>query len=286
MDEAAKKLIVALDVDGRDAAMSIVKNLKGQVDFYKIGWQLFMGEGWGLIRELVREGNRIFLDLKIGDIEETVRAALANIPNDLDGSLELVTIHGNGPTVAAAIKGRNGNKKPRLLMVTALSSWDETDIKDFLNTSNPDVTLTNYIYYKAKAALDAGCEGLIASGRSVKDLRGRFGDRNFLIVTPGIRPSDFPRDDHKRTLTPYDAIVYGSDYLVVGRPITQSKNPNAVAKAIIEDISRALRDLDVNMAPTDTHECHEEDFNPLLSAQQQYPLRPAKVNRLWAATAR
>ena len=266
MDKAAEKLIVALDVDSRDTALHIVKTLSGRVDFYKIGWQLFMGEGWELIRELIGQGNRIFLDLKIGDIEETVRAALANIPSDLDGSLELVTIHGNGPTVAAAIKGRNGNEKPRLLMVTALSSWDETDIKDFLNNSDPDVTLTNYIYYKAKAALDAGCEGLIASGRSVKDLREKFRSQNFLIVTPGIRPPDFPHDDHKRTLTPHEAIVYGSDYLVVGRPITQSKNPKLVAEAIIEDISRALLDPDADMAHTGTHKSHEEDFNPLLSA--------------------
>lgn len=239
MDEirANDRLIVALDFDTSLQAMALVDSLGEQVGFYKVGWQLFLNTGWPLVSALADKGKKVFLDLKIGDIEETVRAALNNMPRE-GGSLELLTIHGNGQTVKAAIAGRNGHKKPKILMLTALSSWDDVDMKDFFGMDSPP-PLRDYIRLKAKKALEAGCDGLIASGESVKQIRQEFKDRDFLIVSPGIRPEGSPHDDHKRTLTPYQAITYGADYLVVGRPITKSSNPAGVASSIIDDIARA-----------------------------------------------
>lgn len=234
---AQDRLIVALDFDSDREAMNLVKTLGKRVGFYKIGWQLFPSTGWSFVRALADEGKKIFLDLKIGDIDETVRAAVKNMPLE-DGNLELLTIQGNGATVKAAIAGKDGNKKPSILMLTALSSWNDVDIKDFFGTENAP-PLGDYIRLNAKKALDAGCDGVIASGASVRQIRQEFKGRDFLIVSPGIRPDGDRHDDHKRTLTPYDAITSGADYLVVGRPITRAGNPAAVAGRIIDDIDRA-----------------------------------------------
>ena len=146
------------------------------------------------------------------------------MPNEFAGRLELLTIHGGSSTVTAAKQGRGDNDKPCLLMLTVLSSMDAADLKEFApDGAVPDTDAI--VIRRARQALDAGCEGLIASGSSVRALRRELCDREFLIVAPGIRPADTGQDDHKRTLTPRQAIADGADYLVVGRPITQSPNP-------------------------------------------------------------
>lgn len=235
----ADRLIVALDFDSAAEANLLVEKLEGTVNFYKVGWQLFLGEGWPFIRTLLEAGRKVFLDLKINDIDRTVEAALANMPNEFAGRLELLTIHGGSSTVAAARQGRGDNDKPYLLMLTVLSSMDAADLKEL--SSDGAVPDTDAIVLRrARQALDAGCEGLIASGTSVRALRRELSDREFLIVTPGIRPADSGHDDHKRTLTPGQAIADGADYLVVGRPITQSPDPLQTAQSITADIQAAL----------------------------------------------
>lgn len=263
----SERLIVALDFDTAKEALALVETLGEAVCFYKVGWQLFLGEGWGLLRSLLKKGKKVFLDLKINDIEATVRAALSNMPKEFGGNLELLTIHGNGPTVKAAKAGRNGNSKPYLLMITALSSMDDADLMDVFSTSDRNISMSDYVKFRADRALTAGCDGLIASGNNVKELRETFRDKDFLIVSPGIRPAGYSHDDHKRTLTPYEAIISGSDYLVVGRPITRSRDPLNSAKKIIVDIERALIDLD-NPANSkaETHARHKEEFESLLHA--------------------
>ena len=231
----ADRLIVALDFDSAADANRLIEQLDGTVNFYKVGWQLFLGEGWPFIRTLLEAGNKVFLDLKINDIDRTVQAALANMPNEFAGRLELLTIHGGSSTVTAAKQGRGDNDRPYLLMLTVLSSMDAADLGEL----SPDGAVPDtdaVVLRRAQQALDAGCEGLIASGSSVRALRREFRDREFLIVTPGIRPTDSGHDDHKRTLTPRQAIGDGADYLVVGRPITQSPNPLQAAQSIIADI--------------------------------------------------
>ena len=241
---AAERLIVALDFNSAAEANRLVGQLGGAVNFYKVGWQLFLGEGWPFIRSLLEDGSKVFLDLKINDIDRTVQAALANMPNEFAGRLELLTIHGESSTVAAAKQGRGDNDKPCLLMLTVLSSMDAADLKDL----SPDGAMPDtdaIVLRRAQQALDAGCEGLIASGSSVRALRRELHNREFLIVTPGIRPADTGHDDHKRTLTPRQAIGDGADYLVVGRPITQSPDPLKTAQSIIADIQAGLESVPV-----------------------------------------
>ena len=235
----ADRLIVALDFDSAAEANRLIEKLGGTVNFYKVGWQLFLGEGWPFIRTLLEAGRKVFLDLKINDIDRTVEAALANMPNEFAGRLELLTIHGGSSTVTAAKQGRGDNNRPYLLMLTVLSSMDATDLKEL----SPDGAVPDtdaVVIRRARQALDAGCEGLIASGSSVRALRRELCDRELLIVTPGIRPADTGQDDHKRTLTPRQAIADGADYLVVGRPVTQSPDPLQTAQSVIADIQAGL----------------------------------------------
>ncbi len=236
---AAARLIVALDFNSATEANRLIGQLGSAVNFYKVGWQLFLGEGWAFVRTLLEQGNKVFLDLKINDIDQTVQAALANMPNEFAGGLELLTINGASATVNAAKKGRGANDKPYLLMLTVLSSMDASDLKE-LSPDGATIDTETVVKRRAQQALDAGCEGLIASGSSVRALRDHFRDREFLIVTPGIRPSDTGYDDHKRTLTPYQAITSGADYLVVGRPITRASDPLQAAQSIISDIQAGL----------------------------------------------
>ena len=239
---AADRLIVALDFDTAAQANRLMERLGDAVNFYKVGWQLFLGEGWPFVRTLLEGGRKIFLDLKINDIDRTVEAALANMPDEFAGRLELLTISGSSATVAAAMRGRGAAGQPYLLMLTVLSSMDAADLEELAaGGARPDTDTV--VRRRAQLALDAGCEGLIASGSSVRDLRREFHDRDFLIVTPGVRPAGSGQDDHKRTLTPSQAIASGSDYLVVGRPITGTTDPLRSAESIIADIQAGLDSL-------------------------------------------
>lgn len=239
---ASERLIVALDFDAAGEARALVGELGDGVGFYKVGWQMFLGAGWPFVEELLENGKKVFLDLKIGDIGNTVRAAVHNMPDRFAGRLELLTLQGGSATVRAAHAGRNGKDRPYLLMLTVLSSMDDADVRELYPGSDAPVDVSSLVRLRAQMALDAGCEGLVASGESVRELRAHFRDRQFLIVAPGIRPEGTAVDDHKRTLTPYHAIRYGADYLVVGRPISRADRPLDVARAVLADIERALQD--------------------------------------------
>lgn len=231
----AERLIVALDVDGRDDALRLIERIGPAVSFCKVGWQLFLGAGLDFVRELAREhGKRIFLDLKMDDIEATVRQAVAN----LDVEPEFFTLQGTAATVRGAIEGRGARAHPRFLLVTALSSLDSGDMQAMF--ANPEFDINAYAERRAAAALEAGCDGLIASGESVRRLRAAFPERDFVVVTPGVRPPGTGTDDHRRSLTPFDAIRDGADYLVVGRPVRNAERPDEVAARIIDDIARGL----------------------------------------------
>ena len=246
---ARERLIVALDFDTKAQANELIERIGDSVQFYKVGWQLFIREGMTFVDALLKRNKKVFLDLKMDDIEETIRSALNNLPHAGLGGIELLTIHGNGQTAKAARNGRNGKVKPFLLVLTALSSQDDTDMKDLFNDEK--MTRQVYVSWKARRALEAGCEGLIASGASIRQLREEltteFG--HFLIVAPGIRPTGVSGDDHKNLMTPYDAIVEGADYLVMGRPIRNAPDPKAAADAAVADIERALHDRLGNGTP-------------------------------------
>jgi len=232
---AKNRLIVALDVDTANEAMNIVKSLGDDVEFYKVGWQLFFGTHFEVVNRLAETGKKVFLDLKMSDIPATIRQAIQNTPRESVGVVELMTLDGVSEVVEAAMQGKQ-SENLKFLMLTILSSMDDEDIKILYGQ---DASLNTVVNYRATKAIELGCDGVIASGESVKDLRNELGD-DFYIVTPGIRLEGSATDDHKRSLTPYQAITYGSDYLVVGRPITQADNPLKVAKNIVVDIQRAL----------------------------------------------
>ena len=232
---AAERLIVALDVDSFDEAMDLVECLGESVSFYKVGWQLFMGTHFRVPEELVRRGKKVFLDLKIGDIPATVRQAVENVPEEILGSLDLMTLQG-ASNAARAIREWRPDGKPRLLMVTILSSLGRRDLCEVYGES---ADIEDFVALRAERALAAGCEGLIASGESVARLRARFGPQP-LIVTPGIRPPGVPAYDQSRLLTPFEAARDGADYLVVGRPIRNAPAPGATAEKVIESIRAGL----------------------------------------------
>ncbi len=235
---AADRLIVALDVDTREEALEIVRSLGDAVTFYKVGLQLFIEAGMPFVRELIAAGKKVFLDLKIDDIPRTVEAAVDRA--SIGDGVRLFTLQGNAATARAARKGRGAREYPKLMQVTYLSSWNADDFRDSagLDRDLPLPPFDEMVERRARTALAAGCDGVIASGTSVERLRRAFPDA--IIVTPGIRPAGGDTHDHKRSLTPYDAIRYGADYLVVGRPLRDASDPPATARAIVADIEKAL----------------------------------------------
>jgi orotidine-5'-phosphate decarboxylase len=233
----SERLIVALDVDTREDALAFVRTLGTGVSFYKVGLQLFMQGGLQIVHELVGLGKKVFLDLKIDDTPRTVGEAVRNAAI---AGVELFTLQGNAATADAARKGRGGRAAPKFLQITLLSSWDHTDLGEHLQApaNQQKTNLDEFVLRRSERILAWGCEGVIASGSSVNKLRQRFPE--LLIVTPGIRPSGVATDDHKRSLTPSQAIAAGADYLVVGRPIRDSDDPRATAARIQEEIIRTL----------------------------------------------
>jgi orotidine-5'-phosphate decarboxylase len=229
---AQERLIVALDVDTLADALRMVDRLGDDVSFYKVGLQLFMAGGLTIVKRIVEEGKKVFLDLKIDDTPRTVQEAVRN--SAIDG-VEFFTLQGNADTVRAARAGRGQRSSPRFLQVTYLSSWDSSD----LLAGNGSID--DQVVQRARRIVDSGCDGVIASGSSVSRLRREF--PGMLIVTPGIRPTGASSDDHKRSMTPIEAISSGADYLVVGRPIRSSDDPQGTAHKIQQEIEQALRSL-------------------------------------------
>jgi orotidine-5'-phosphate decarboxylase len=238
-DDAGSRLIVALDVHSRDEALRLVDELEGLVSFYKIGLQLFVAEGMQFARELIQERKkRVFLDLKIDDVEETISRTVREITKY---DVRLLTLHGTGATARAAVEGRGGFSYPKLLQVTLLSSLDEGDLRDLgiLGENKKFTTLLQYVLWRADQSIEAGCDGFIASGDTISAVRERVGDSR-IIVSPGIRSSGALTDDHKRPATPAAAVRAGADYLVVGRPIRNASDRRGATEGIIEEISGAL----------------------------------------------
>ena len=236
--EPRDRLIVALDVDAGADALRLVDLLDGVASFYKVGYQLFLAEGMKIVRDLVARGKRVFLDLKMHDVDETITQAVREIRRH---GTHFLTIYGNGATARAAIAGRSGADLPKILSLTLLSSLDEKDLRDLhiLGKGKQFRSLDDYVMWRAKQAIEAGCDGLIASGSVVSKLRAELGEAP-IIVTPGIRPTGISSDDHKRFTTPRQAIEAGADYLVVGRPIRNASAPDEMARAIVREIEQGL----------------------------------------------
>lgn len=225
-------LIVALDVPTPRDALALVDRLGNAANFYKIGMQLLSAGGYmRLIGELNAKGHKVFADLKFFDVPATVASAVRGL---CDRGVEFLTVHGNQAIMEAAAKEKGSGMK--VLAVTALTSLDRGDLNDL----GFECDIGELVLSRARRAMEAGCDGVIASGRELPVLRETLGDR-LLVVTPGIRPLDNDEtQDQKRVVTPQAAIVAGADHIVVGRPINAAPDPRAVALAIQEEISRGL----------------------------------------------
>ena len=225
-----ERLIVALDVSSVAEAERMVVRLGETVAFYKIGYQLAFAGGIDFARALAGAGKRIFLDLKLHDIGNTVARGVESVAR-LGASF--LTVHAYPQTMHAAVDARKGSDL-RLLAVTVLTSYDDAD----LAAAGYDFTVTELVAERAGQARDVGIDGLVCSGEEAALLRPQIGAQ-MLLVTPGIRPAGVAAGDQKRIMTPANAIAAGADYLVVGRPVVAAADPQAAAAAIVAEIASA-----------------------------------------------
>ena len=223
-----ERLIVAKDVPSLDAAQAMVARLGSAVSFYKIGYQLAFAGGLDYASELTQSGKRVFLDLKLHDIGNTVAAGVKSVAG-LGASF--LTVHAFPQVMQAAVAAREHNL--RILAVTVLTSLNDADLKEA-----GDATIAELAARRAAQARDLGVDGLVCSPEEVASLRRIVGAR-LTLVTPGIRPAGSDTGDQKRVATPAAAIAAGADYVVVGRPITAASDPKAAAAAIVAEIAGA-----------------------------------------------
>ncbi|MCL5057669.1 MAG: orotidine-5'-phosphate decarboxylase [Actinobacteria bacterium] len=230
-------LIVALDVDSRERALELVDTLKDRAGMFKVGMELFYGTGGGIVREIKNMGCRVFLDLKLHDIPNTVARA-SRVLTALGP--DIINVHASGGPemmreAAAAVRdeaSRLGEASPLVIAVTVLTSIN----RDILNSSlgiggEVEETVVRW----AVSARDCGLGGVVASPREVSAIRRACGP-DFVIVTPGIRPPGAEAGDQKRVMTPAGAVQAGATYIVVGRPVTGAADPAEAAGRIIEEI--------------------------------------------------
>jgi orotidine-5'-phosphate decarboxylase len=223
-----ERLIVALDVASVAEAEALVARLGESVSFYKIGYQLAFAGGIDFARVLAGAGKRVFLDLKLHDIGNTVAKGVESVAR-LGASF--LTVHAYPQTMHAAVDGR-GDTDLRLLAVSVLTSYDDAD----LAAAGYDFTVPELVVERAAQARDIGLDGLVCAGGEAAMLRPIVG-AGMVLVTPGIRPAGAASGDQKRVMTPSSAIAAGADHLVIGRPIVAAPDPKAAADAIVAEIA-------------------------------------------------
>ncbi|WP_031255770.1 orotidine-5'-phosphate decarboxylase [Mesorhizobium sp. L48C026A00] len=224
------RLIVGLDVPTLKDAETVVRELDGVVSFYKIGYQLAFAGGLDFARELASGGTRIFLDMKLLDIDNTVAKGVEAIARM---GMTMLTLHAYPKTMKAAVAAARGSDL-RLLGVTVLTSMDERDVIDAGYEHDPHTLVLR----RSEQALHAGMGGIVCSAEEAEAVRRIVGP-NMAVVTPGIRPKGSDHGDQKRVVTPAQAIRNGSSHLVVGRPIVSAADRRAVAEAILDEMRSA-----------------------------------------------
>lgn len=233
--DARERLIVALDVPDIPAAAALVKDLDGVAEFFKVGLTLQLAAGVEeFIRDLIRAKKRVFLDYKYYDIAETLKKAVARAAGL---GVSFLTIHGSSNLIRGAVEGR-GSSSLKLFTVTVLTAMDTGDIAEMGYTQH---SVEDLVLFRAKKALEAGCDGVIASGQEAQKIKSLTGGK-LLVVTPGIRPEGYGVGDQKRVTTPRVAIGAGADYLVIGRPITAPAEgtPRQAAETIVAEMQAAF----------------------------------------------
>jgi orotidine-5'-phosphate decarboxylase len=225
-----ERLIAALDVPDAAQARAYAERLGEAVKFYKIGLELFTAGGYfELLSWLRGRGGKVFADLKLYDIPETVRRAVANLR---DSGATFLTVHAERSILEAAAREKGDLK---VLAVTVLTSFDQRNIAEMGYAG----TVEDLVLQRARAALESGCDGVIASGLDAPRIKAAFGAR-LLVVTPGVRPAGAPAQDQKRVVDVAQAFANGADYIVVGRPIRDAPDPRAAALAIQAGIASAF----------------------------------------------
>ena len=236
-------IIFPLDVPSPETAMGLVERLADDVGMFKVGLELFIRSGPELVRRIVKAGSaKVFLDLKLHDIPVTVKRAMAQVA---DLGVELATVHcgDSQAMLEAVVEGSAG--RVNVLGVTVLTSVAAADVAEAGYRECYSANLTDLVLKKAAMAKRCGCAGVVCSGHEVRQIKAALG-RDFLSVTPGIRPRDqmVSDDDQSRVVTPAMAIARGADYLVIGRPIRDAPDPLAAARAIAAEIQASVSPSD------------------------------------------
>ena len=225
--EPRDRLIVGLDLPGVEQAEAMVARLGDSVTFYKIGYQLAYAGGLPLVKKLADMGKKVFIDLKLHDIGNTVARGVESIAKS---GATFLTVHAYPQTMKAAVEARGANLK--ILAVTVLTSYDDAD----LEAAGYRLGVADLVAQRARQAEALGIDGLVSSAEEAANLRKIVG-RQVSLVTPGIRPAGSDIGDQKRVMTPARAIEAGADYLVVARPVIEAADPRAVAEAIVAEIA-------------------------------------------------
>jgi orotidine-5'-phosphate decarboxylase len=238
MSDSRSKLIVALDVPDRAAALQAVELLSGHVGCFKLGMEIFTREGPPLVEEIRSRGENVFLDLKFHDIPNTVRSAVRSACRL---GVQMLTVHASGgPAMLAAAcqEAQASNPPPLVLAVTALTSLSQDDVRNV----GVNGSVEEWVKKLAGLAYGAGIRGIVASTKELRMLRQEFPGEIKLVV-PGIRPAGAALQDQSRAATPAEAIRSGADFIVVGRPILQAADPANAADAIIAEINQAQQTI-------------------------------------------
>ena len=228
MHDPDSRLIVALDYSTRAEAETLIERLGDSGTFYKIGYQLFYGgDGFALGKELIAAGKKVFFDLKLLDIDNTVASGVEAFAAT---GASMLTVHAYPQAMKAAVAAAEGSELC-LLGVTVLTSMDDDDLEE----AGYDRDVQSLVAYRAHQAKEAGMGGVVCSAHEAA-LARQFVDEQMAVVTPGIRPRGSASDDQKRIVTPADALSQGASHLVIARPITQAESPIQAAGAIIAEM--------------------------------------------------
>ena len=227
-----KDVIVALDFENKAKALEFLDRFTGRKAFVKIGMELFYAEGPDIVREIKARGHKIFLDLKLHDIPNTVKSALA-VLSRLDVDICDVHAAGTAAMMKAGLEGltRPDGSRPLLIAITQLTSTDQESMERDLLIREP---LEKVVTHYAQTAKSAGLDGIVCSPKEAGFVHEACG-KDFLTITPGIRFADSAAGDQKRVMTPADAKAIGSDYIVVGRPITRAEDPVAAYERCLRE---------------------------------------------------
>jgi orotidine-5'-phosphate decarboxylase len=222
-------LIVALDVETAAEAHALVDRLGPHIGFYKVGMELYTAAGMEIVHQLVDRGKDVFLDLKLYDIPETVKRAVAQVART---AVRFLTVHAVGSVMRAAVEGMGPEGKPQLLAVTVLTSFGPADLVELGYSCG----ISELVTVRTRQAMKAGVKGVVTSPLEAASVRQIVG-HEAIIVTPGVRSAGSTRGDQQRVATPAEAVRAGADYLVMGRQITRSHDPASEALRVLEEIA-------------------------------------------------